>query len=98
MNLTFFNLVVTQGKGKVNEMMKREKLINLSVRHEKQKEKRKREEKRKMQQPGSLASVPPRSRRDNKLSATKKKETFYSKQIQHILMWGAIKIQETNYT
>ena len=60
----------------INEMMKREKLINLSVRHEKQKEKRKREEKRKMQQPGSLASVPPRSRRDNKLSATKKKETF----------------------
>ena len=50
-----------------------------------------------MQQPGSLASVPPRSRRDNKLSATKKKETFYSKQIQHILMWGAIKIQEINY-
>ena len=56
--------------------MKREKLNNLAVRHEKQKEKRKREEKRKMQQPGSLASVPPRSRRDNKLSATKKKETF----------------------
>ena len=74
-------------------MMKREKLINLSVQHEKQKE-----EKRKMQQPGSLASVPPRSRRDNKLSATKKKERFYSKQIQHILnMWGAIKIQ-INYT
>ena len=74
-------------------MMKREKLINLSVQHEKQKE-----EKRKMQQPGSLASVPPRSRRDNKLSATKKKEKFYSKQIQHILnMWGAIKIQ-INYT
>ena len=57
-------------------MMKREKLINLSVRHEKQKEKRKREEKRKMQQPDSLASVPPRNRHDNKLSATKKKETF----------------------
>ena len=74
-------------------MMKREKLINLSVQHEKQKE-----EKRKMQQPGSLASVPPRSRRDNKLSATKKKERFYSKLIQHILnMWGAIKIQ-INYT
>ena len=51
-----------------------------------------------MQQPGSLASVPPRSRRDNKLSATKKKERFYSKRIQHILIWGAIKIQETNYT
>ena len=51
-----------------------------------------------MQQPGSLASVPPRSRRDNKLSATKKKERFYSKLIQHILnMWGAIKIQ-INYT
>ena len=94
LNLTFFNLVVTQGKEKVKEMMKREKLINLSVRHEKQKEKRK---KRKMQQPGSLASVPPRSRRDNKLSATKKKERFYSKQIQHILKWETIKIQEINY-
>ena len=82
-------------QGKEKEMMKREKLINLSGRHEKQKEKRK---KRKMQQPGSLASVPPRSRRDNKLSATKKKERFYSKLIQHILnMWGAIKIQ-INYT
>ena len=66
----------------------------MSLRHEKQKEREKEKKERKMQQPGSLASVPPRSRHDNKLSATKKKERFYSKQIQHILyMWGAIKIQ-----
>ena len=42
LNLKFFNLVVMQVKEKVKDMMKREKLINLSVRHEKQKEKRKR--------------------------------------------------------
>ena len=41
MNLTFFNLVVTRGKGKVNEMMKREKLINLSVQRKKTKRKEK---------------------------------------------------------
>ena len=69
----------------------------MSLRHEKQKEREKEKKERKMQQPGSLASVPPRSRRDNKLSATKKKERFFSKQIQHILKWETIKIQEINY-
>ena len=75
MNLTFFQLCCHAGQRKSKQDDEKRK-TDQPVRSTRKTKRR--EEKRKMQQPGSLASVPPRSRRDNRLSATKKKERFYS--------------------